>query len=745
VFDADHDAARGQVFLVMEYLDGEDLRVRLARKETGLADRLALFAAVLEPLAAAHSKAFVHRDLKPENVFIARERDGSERVKLLDFGIARQMTAERLTQTGLSMGTPHYMSPEQWRSAKASTPQTDVWAFGVMLYEALTGEVPFGGETPGDITVRVCTEPHVPLATRRPELAPALSTLVDRCLAKDPAQRPADATALLAEFRTLATQRPDLFASARFPAAFGIADYSSGVIRTTAKAIPQTAETATPSPTPPVVVTPNHAGAFGASSPQAAFQPTMPLATPAPALQTPAPHQSPPQSYATPPHVTPPHAMPHVTPQHVTPQAYATPPHVTPQPYVTPQSYGTPQPYASPPRPVEPAPRGGALFWIVGVVIVVVLLLVVGGVGASMMMVGEEEPTASRPIDDVPADPPEQPIDPVVGPEEAPPEPVHEGSLPAASILQVVDGHRGEVQHCYERELASHPGLTGTINVRAVISPTGAVSEAAVESSTLANAAVEECVVDAVKRWQFDAPQGGSVMAILPFDLAPHRGSAPDPLAACQAEHTGGPLNQCIVDNVEPTNEESTRALALAYRARRDVEGACRTMQLYVERYATGSGREFRRYLARNCGTAGATEPTSDGTEDGTTPADDALPDTPSRESVQRAFAGALPALRRCAGTRSGMVPLAVTFIASGRVSMATAGGEFAGTREGDCMSRVMRGVSVPPFRRPMFQATYPVNIRREHSTQPIDPPTYPATMMVAPPDYTTTPPPNPF
>jgi hypothetical protein len=178
----------------MELLRGESLRERMLRGPITADEGVALVLGVLEPLAAAHASGFVHRDLKPENVFLCAEPAG--KIKLLDFGIARQVTGQRVTQSGSAMGTPHYMSPEQCRSAERVTPASDVWSVGVMLYELSCGSVPFDGETLGDILVRACTEPHVPL-TMRAQVSPRIAGIVDACLAKDPAQRPRDAAALI--------------------------------------------------------------------------------------------------------------------------------------------------------------------------------------------------------------------------------------------------------------------------------------------------------------------------------------------------------------------------------------------------------------------------------------------------------------------------------------------------------------------------------------------------------------------
>lgn len=200
IFDAGFDEPTGSLFVAMELLEGETLRERLVSRRLSLGQVQHLFDQILEPMAAAHNKGVVHRDLKPENIFLA-QRGGREIAKILDFGIARDLDgrSENVTQTGVAMGTPHYMAPEQAMSARGAGPQADVWALGVMLYEALSGQTPFAGETASAIVVHACTTPHQPVAALSPDTPRAVGSLVDRCLAKKPNDRPRDAGALRAE------------------------------------------------------------------------------------------------------------------------------------------------------------------------------------------------------------------------------------------------------------------------------------------------------------------------------------------------------------------------------------------------------------------------------------------------------------------------------------------------------------------------------------------------------------------
>ena len=203
IYDAGFDSQDGSPFVAMELLDGAPLRDRLAGGPVPTAQLIDWFEQILDPLAAAHDVGIVHRDLKPENIFLQRKKDGTEVMKILDFGIAREMDGQKqsVTHTGIAMGTPHYMAPEQAMSAKGVGPAADVWALGAMLYEALCGKTPFDGETASAIVVNACTKPHPPLSAVAPHVPDPLARLVDRCLAKEPSQRPQNAAQMLEELR----------------------------------------------------------------------------------------------------------------------------------------------------------------------------------------------------------------------------------------------------------------------------------------------------------------------------------------------------------------------------------------------------------------------------------------------------------------------------------------------------------------------------------------------------------------
>jgi tRNA A-37 threonylcarbamoyl transferase component Bud32 len=179
----------GLPYMIMEYLDGGDLGELIARRgalPSGEAVDYAL--QVCEALAEAHSVGIVHRDIKPANIFVARRPDGSPLVKVLDFGISKlpPLVARNVTDSQAVMGTPSYMSPEQMRSSKNIDERTDIWALGVVLYEAISRTRPFDADNFAAQCFKVAIE-------RPPRLSPALPRGLDaviyRCLEKDPARR----------------------------------------------------------------------------------------------------------------------------------------------------------------------------------------------------------------------------------------------------------------------------------------------------------------------------------------------------------------------------------------------------------------------------------------------------------------------------------------------------------------------------------------------------------------------------
>jgi serine/threonine-protein kinase len=187
----DHGIDDGVPFIVMEYLEGEDLGQRLRRTEV-LAPQAAvrLCTQVARGLHRAHRLGIVHRDLKPGNIFLSKADD--DMVKILDFGIAKEtgrpVVSGEATTSGTVLGSPHYMSPEQCRGLPVG-PASDLWALGVILFRVITGRRPFEASDVGDLIVRICTDP-VPRASEvSPILPAAMDGFFQRALAREAGER----------------------------------------------------------------------------------------------------------------------------------------------------------------------------------------------------------------------------------------------------------------------------------------------------------------------------------------------------------------------------------------------------------------------------------------------------------------------------------------------------------------------------------------------------------------------------
>ena len=200
----------GVRFLTMELVEGRDLTELVHAGGLPLAQALDLSIPLAEALVAAHDKGVVHRDLKPANVMLTREG----RVKVLDFGLAkltqaahdeRTQAATRsleLSTAGSVMGTAPYMSPEQIRGAAVDS-RSDLFSFGILVYELVTGKRPFGGDSAADVTSAILRDPAPPLASTRDDLPGELDRIIGRCLEKDPRQRVQTAGEVLQDLRGL--------------------------------------------------------------------------------------------------------------------------------------------------------------------------------------------------------------------------------------------------------------------------------------------------------------------------------------------------------------------------------------------------------------------------------------------------------------------------------------------------------------------------------------------------------------
>ena len=188
VYDVSTGEDGGLPFMVMEYLDGQDLS-QLLETQGWLPPEVACdyLMQALDAIHAAHRAKIVHRDLQPSNLFLARLEDGSTVVKVLDFGISKAQNglgpmSGALTSTKAMLGSPLYMSPEQLRSSKSVDARADIWALGVILYELLTGTVPYTGENLGELFAAILEQEPLPVRQRAPHVPPELESVVMRCL-----------------------------------------------------------------------------------------------------------------------------------------------------------------------------------------------------------------------------------------------------------------------------------------------------------------------------------------------------------------------------------------------------------------------------------------------------------------------------------------------------------------------------------------------------------------------------------
>ncbi len=346
----------GAPYIVMELLEGQDLGKRLAQGGR-LGPRAAcdFVLQACDALAEAHSIGIVHRDLKPTNMFVTRLRDGTEAIKLLDFGVSKApetVAALSITTTGSILGTPAYMAPEQMRSARYADARSDQWSLGVLLYELVEGKLPFLAENFAELCIVVAIEQPAPMVAA-PELAPVIA----RCLAKEPAERYRDVAELARDlapfaspdiarelvprmFRLLGTTVPDPGRSrpssravqhrTAFALIGGFAVLGCGI--GIALALRSNPPAAAPAPPPPVA------------------RPTVtPIAMPAPEPPKPAPAPVAPVPVAKPPIANAPVARPKSPPAAKPPPVAPEPADATPPPDDKPQAAAQPKcdPYAS--------------------------------------------------------------------------------------------------------------------------------------------------------------------------------------------------------------------------------------------------------------------------------------------------------------------------------------------------------------------------------------------------------------
>ena len=198
----DYGQTDGNYYIVMELIEGTDLRRYLRGRGVLDVDRSVIIAHdVALGLGAAHRRGIVHRDVKPQNILVGR--DGS--IKLTDFGIAsvyKDINAERLTTTGMTLGTVQYYAPEQAQGEIVS-PAADVYALGIVMYEMLTGRTPFDGDNPVAVAMQHIQDPPTPPRQLNPNIPPALEEIILRCLEKVPEMRFRDGSELARALETL--------------------------------------------------------------------------------------------------------------------------------------------------------------------------------------------------------------------------------------------------------------------------------------------------------------------------------------------------------------------------------------------------------------------------------------------------------------------------------------------------------------------------------------------------------------
>lgn len=191
--------ADGRHYIVMEYVDGADLKELIRSSAPFSVERTVNLAMqIAAAVGHAHRAGIVHRDLKPQNILVS----GDGRVKVVDFGIARAMSAASVTETGVVLGTAHYLAPEQ-AAGQPVTPATDVYALGVVMYEMLTARTPFDADTSVAVAMQHIQETPPSLQLINPRVPDSVAALVQRAMAKDPARRFADASAMAGALRTV--------------------------------------------------------------------------------------------------------------------------------------------------------------------------------------------------------------------------------------------------------------------------------------------------------------------------------------------------------------------------------------------------------------------------------------------------------------------------------------------------------------------------------------------------------------
>lgn len=239
----DFRESQDELLIFMELVDGESLENLIARRVFTIDEALTVFLSVCEAVAYLHENGTIHRDIKSQNVKLT----SSGVVKVLDFGIAKDAASHTLTQTGGVIGTPNYLSPGQLHGKPASA-RSDIWALGVLLYEMLTGQLPFRAETLGELVVKIADARYAPPDKLNPAVPRRAVSVITKCLRKDPAARYQSVRDLISDVRTTLDERRGKVVPS---------DLQTAVIRAGEhSAIPAAAVTTSPSEIFPTGLTP---------------------------------------------------------------------------------------------------------------------------------------------------------------------------------------------------------------------------------------------------------------------------------------------------------------------------------------------------------------------------------------------------------------------------------------------------------------------------------------------------------
>lgn len=526
----------GRPYLILELLEGLTLTEELSRTGMIPFPRAAHIAMQIASAAhAAHSRGIVHRDLKSDNVFLVQTADGTDHVKILDFGISKFLEAPPetgQTQRGVILGTPEFMAPEQIHSPEEVDHRADIYALGTILHHMLTGQTPFAHTPPARLWNRIVNEPPLPIINVN---VPAiLSGIVQWTLSKAPGDRP---QSMIELYDQLAAFAPPIRAdgySTPLPAgpASSLRLTGSGPLPARSASSPRITGSG---PLPARVPTPPR-DPRSVQRWRSQMEPTQRTSQPivmkrgvwallvmllplvggiATALLwiLPALRSAPPTTTSA--TVTAP-SQPQAPAGAPEPAVPASPPAVDPAPVAEPQP-----PAAAPDAPVaahldgddapeHPQERGRR--------------------GRDGRRTGSSSRAAAADRgEDASGSETARPVAPPSGSETpAKPRAVTSPSTPAPTVgrvdpgatKQVVRSHLGEIRTCHERGRMDSPGLAGRVVVRITIGKGGRVTSTAVASSTLGAPLVEKCITQMVEKWTFPAPTGGSTAVIAyPFVL----------------------------------------------------------------------------------------------------------------------------------------------------------------------------------------------------------------------------------